>query len=126
MPSRRCLLSILVLIATAVGHAAEPPSGLGATRVAGVVYWDSNENGVRDGDEPGAANVPLNIGYEIIHTGADGRYSQASEKPFLTVSLRVPSGSWPVGPWFQVVEGDRGDVNFGLRRIESRLPFTFV
>lgn len=56
-------------------------SNTGTGQVSGLVYHDLDEDGERDGDEPGISNVVISSDSgETTKTGSDGRY--AFEVPF--------------------------------------------
>lgn len=44
------------------------------TRATGYVFYDANENGVRDSGEKGIANIPVSNGRDVVLTDDDGLY----------------------------------------------------
>lgn len=59
---------------TSATHAAAPMMAIG-----GMVYLDSNRNGVRDAGERGIGGVAVSDGSTIVRTDAAGRYRLGSE-----------------------------------------------
>mgnify|MGYP001595759244 FL=1 len=53
----------------ALPHAPLPAAPLRLRTVSGQVFWDRNGNGVRDLDEPGLGNIPLNVRVSVIGGG---------------------------------------------------------
>ena len=111
------------------------PAATVAEPIWGSVYLDLNANGKRDPGEPGVAQVPITDGVQFVTTGADGSYEMTlAADPILsnggtpTISLRFPSGYWPVTPWFirlsELKPG--GTADFGLRVQKEDLPFLFI
>lgn len=106
-----------------------------AEPIWGSVYLDLNSNGKRDPDEPGLAKVPVTDGVQFVTSGPDGSYElMLAADPILSaggapiISVRFPSGYWPVTPWFiRLSELKPGStVDFGLRPQEQTLPFVFI
>jgi len=60
-------------------------------QVTGVVFRDSNRNGVRDTDEEGIAGVAVTNGQQVTRTERDGSYSLPTREP-MTVSVVKPAG----------------------------------
>ena len=61
--------------------------------VGGYVFEDANQNGQRDADEVGLADVVVTLGGQTQQTGEDGSYLFESIAPgTLSVSAEVPTG----------------------------------
>jgi len=100
---------------------------IGARSVSGTVFWDKNENGTRDADEPGLPGIRLLAGHKVSVTDAEGKYSIFHPEPFHVVSLSFPSGMWPTAGWFRrMTRANETGVDFGLRKEDQALPFLFV
>ncbi len=51
-----------------------PPVHAEPDTATGIVYHDQDEDGTRDGDEPGIEGVRVSNGEQVVRTDADGRY----------------------------------------------------
>jgi len=88
---------------------------MGARSVSGTVFWDKNENGTCDTDEPGLPGIRLLTGHKVSVTDTEGRYSIFHPEPFHVVSLSFPSGKWPTAGWFRrMTKANETSVDFGL------------
>ena len=104
--------------------------------IAGIVFEDRNENGMRDWDEPGIPGVGVGLEMPdfvaIQVTDAEGRYHhEVPAAGLYTLTLSVPDGARPTTPvqlQVLIVQRDDGslssllDANFGLLR---QLPAEF-
>lgn len=63
----------------------------------GVVYHDANRNGVRDGGEPGVADVCVSNGREVVKTGAEGRWKLPVEDDTAFFVIKPRHWAVPVG-----------------------------
>lgn len=41
----------------------------------GYVFWDKNQNGLRDTDEPGLSGISVSNGVDVVKTDAEGKYA---------------------------------------------------
>ncbi len=99
----------------------------GARRAEGIVFWDENANARRDPGEQGVPGVRVTALHQFGISDANGRFSVASEQPFLALSMSWPSGTWPTGSWFELLRQPvQRDIAFGLRREDQKLPLVFV
>lgn len=111
----------LCLVAGAV-HAAE---------LRGVVYHDSNENGVRDSNERGVAQVAVSNGREVVLTDRQGRYTLPVEEDTVIFVIKPSGWRTPTDPktgiaqhyYVHKPEGSP-DVKFGGVAPTGRLPET--
>jgi hypothetical protein len=112
----------IAVLTILIGLAAE----LKATtiRVQGSVYYDSNQNGVKDIDEFGVGGVKLFLNHDDqdISTDERGRYQieTSTEDEYITLSLNqdfLPAGSLLTTPPTQVIGPNHlySDVSFGIR-----------
>ena len=103
--------------------------------VSGLVFEDLNQDGKRDEDEPGIPQVSISDGVGFCQSDGTGLYQMdascdalmpAGSQPILTMSF--PSGWWPTAGWFRRLDEatDPARVDFGLKRQEQSLPFTFL
>jgi hypothetical protein len=91
--------------ATGIRVAALPPAPLPIAplrlrTVSGYVFWDRNGNGVRDLDEPGLGNIPLNVRVSVIgggmttYSGDDGAFVVTVSQGPAYVIQPLPSAGW--------------------------------
>ncbi len=64
---------------------------LGRAGVTGILFFDTNGNGVRDEGEPGVADIPIQVGGWNATTDAHGRFSVWDLFPFESVEIVVDS-----------------------------------
>lgn len=107
----------------ALPPAPPPAAPLRLRTVSGHVFWDRNGNGMRDLDEPGLGNIPLNVRVSVIgggmttYSGDDGAFVvTVSQGPAYVIQ------PLPVAGWFgdeQKVLPDIGadmQIDFALTR----------
>ena len=84
------LLAISFIISTNSVLAQCDSGRAGAQTAQGVVFADSNNNGVREAHETGVANVALSNGCDVTITNGDGRY-EISIAPTEIVFISKPA-----------------------------------
>ena len=84
------LLAISFIISTNSVLAQCDSGRAGAQTAQGVVFADSNNNGVREAHETGVANVALSNGCDVTITNSDGRY-EISIAPAEIVFISKPA-----------------------------------
>ena len=103
---------------------ASGESTASAEPLAGLVFVDRNENGIRDTDERGLAGVAVSDQSAVVITDNEGRFRlehDADGTGLLFVS--VPNGFRSVGSfWTKAVDGAR----FALTPTRDQDTFTFV
>jgi len=74
-------------------HRAEFGNGrsLGRAGITGLVFFDANENGVRDPGEPGLADVVLRVGSRSVTTDSAGRFQAFDFVPFEPAIVEIDS-----------------------------------
>lgn len=117
----------------ALGIAIASPAS--AATVHGLVYDDTNRDGVPSAGEPGIANAVVAFGVSVFATtDASGQFDlHVPDGARGIVWVRVPDGFTP-GPvwarwrWDDTAARDARDLDLGLRRLHtpSRGPLTFV
>lgn len=94
---------------TVATHAAAPTLAVG-----GMVYLDSNRNGVRDAGERGIGGVAVSDGSTIVRTDASGRYRLASEPGRTLFVIKPPQFAFARGLnglsvfWHNLPSGNEG------------------
>jgi len=77
-----------------------PAAPLRLRTVSGHVFWDRNGNGVRDVEEPGLGNIPLNVRVSVIgggmttYSGDDGSFVVTVSQGPAYVIQPLPSAGW--------------------------------
>jgi hypothetical protein len=104
-------LAALVMLFAVVLPAAAQSEG----RIAGIVFADTNANGIRDEDEPGIKDARVNFASEgwdtTINTADDGSFSIDLNPGTWTVTIvELPAGYFePEVASTEVVVADAGD-----------------
>lgn len=114
------LLVTLMLVATLV--AVVPALAQSTGTVSGVVYSDTNGNGVREAGENGVQGVQLTISgasSQTVTTSADGSFNTSLAAGTYTVEVTlVPSGFFPIEEGSSQVTVNAGgtvsDVEFSI------------
>ncbi len=83
------------------------------------VFHDLDEDGVRQGGEPGIADVRFTNGVEVLATDALGELDVWVDRAlYRFATMTIPAGYWPTTDWYHWVPvGTAGPdtVDFGLR-----------
>jgi hypothetical protein len=102
---RQVWFSIAVLLGMSLPASADAPAtaAKGAT-LTGVVFLDSNRDGVRDAGEAGHPGVRITNGIDVQITGTDGRYA-FDETADGFVRITRPDG-FACSHWYRRASGD--------------------
>jgi 3',5'-cyclic AMP phosphodiesterase CpdA len=112
--------SLLLLALTAVLATGAAPRA----DVAGVVYLDTNGNGVRDAGEPGIAGVAVSNQDAVVVTDPTGQFRLATPGTGV-IFVSVPDGYRASGTfWRNAAAGN--PLDFGLVRVPRASSFTFI
>ena len=84
------LLAISFIISGSSLFAQCERSRVGAQIAQGIVFADTNKNGVREADETGIPGVSLSNGCDVVISNSDGRY-EISIAPTEIIFLSKPS-----------------------------------
>jgi outer membrane protein assembly factor BamB len=83
------------------------------------VFHDLDGDGVRQGGEPGLAEIRFTNGEEVHATDVDGKLDLWVDRAvYRFATMTIPSGFWPTTPWYHwVPRGTAGPdtVEFGLK-----------
>ncbi|MDB4914726.1 MAG: putative Ser/Thr protein phosphatase [Gemmatimonadetes bacterium] len=109
----RTVLALLALAASARAQVS----------VAGVVFEDTNGNGVRDPGERGVPNVVVSNQDAVEKTDASGRFGIA-RGPTGIVFVSVPNGFRIVGSFWH--SADERNTDFALEPERAPTSFTFI
>lgn len=125
MGDRRSLRALaLVLPLTLAGAAPGAPP---RADITGLVFVDTNANGVRDGGEPGLPGVAVSDQADVVTTGRDGTFRIPNSSRGV-VFVSVPDTYRPVGSFWQAVDssGSGKPMVFALAPAIPPVDFTFI
>jgi len=123
MKRRIALLCFTLIVST--GY-AQPLTG--ALTVSGYVFVDQNGNGIRDGNEPGIAGVPVSDQVNVVQTDDVGAYQLSGLKGYGFVFISVPSGYKQSKSFWQRVPDVQTNVkmDFAIEKIADLKEFSFI
>ncbi|MDD2706955.1 MAG: metallophosphoesterase [Verrucomicrobiae bacterium] len=110
-------------------------NALAKPEVSGIVFEDSNHNGIPDPDEKGIANVQVSDGLAIAVTDSSGKFRiarPAEDMAAFHVFASIPSGYAPVAytSWFKEInpaETEKKPVSFAfVKSAENQDSFSFI
>ena len=84
-------LSRLMLIAACSGQDSLIAGSTGPEQATGIVFLDSNQNSMRDADEPGIPGVKVSNGREVVACDQNGRYQLPVDDDTILFVIK-PSG----------------------------------
>ena len=128
MQTMRLALAIL-LIACARLPALAAENSADRLSLTGIVFSDTDRNGLPGEGEPGLANIAVSDGDHVAVSDANGRYAlpaNTNERSFVFVT--VPAGYAHTAGFYRPIGTDTADISFGLRAApETKEPeFSFV
>ena len=88
-----------------------PPDDGNPAEISGVVFEDTNGDGVKGAEESGIAGVPVSNGITTVQTDQSGGYSIPKEGYF--VFITTPADYTVSGPWYRSTTG--AQFTFGLK-----------
>ncbi len=96
--------------------------------VSGTVFLDQNENGVRDGEEPGVVDVVVSDQVDAVASDANGGYRLENSRGYGLVFVTLPNGYVSAGPFWRKVPEGTGErrVDFPLQAAPATDEFTFI
>lgn len=92
------------------------------TLIQGTVYYDKNENGIHDKDEPGMAGVSVSDQVQVVVSDAQGRYEIRASKGYGFVLVTSPEGYAPTASWQKVAPTN----DFALTKKNTPASFSFI
>lgn len=107
-----------LLLALSLGFSRQPAS------ITGVVFEDSNGNGVRDSGERGVADVAVSNQDTVVVTDASGAF-RLNSRGTGVVFVSTPNDYRAVGNFWREANGS-APLAFGLARLPQRAGFTFM
>ncbi len=102
--------------------------GVYATNVSGVVFNDTNSNGIKDKNETGIKGVAVSDQITVVLTDANGMYSLAVSKGFGILFISMPQGYKAVKLFYQKIDlsATITQLDFALIKTASPTQFTFI
>jgi hypothetical protein len=120
MNLRQCLVGGLLFAAAASARTQTP------AQVTGVVFEDSNRNGLRDAGERGLGGVAVSNQREVVQSDADGKYSLPGAA-YGIVFVSLPDGyAAPASFWRAVSPSANSPADFALTPSAGSASFTFI
>jgi predicted MPP superfamily phosphohydrolase len=114
----RCILFLLVSL---------PFLTFSQVKLSGTVFADINNNGLRDGSEPGIEGVPVSDQVQITRTDKGGGFQLTSENPQPIIMLTLPEGYKIRNMfWKKISAGHSGPVDFALQKADQKKDFSFI
>lgn len=100
---------------------------LAQQRIEGIVFLDTNNNGVWDKGEGGVRNVPVSDGETIVLTDNEGKYVLETQEENPIVFVSFPSGYFPKKFWQEVKnKGNVEHIDFPLYKINEKSRFFII
>src|SRR5436190_7751175 len=99
-----------------------------AANLSGVVFIDTNGNGVRDGNEQGLRGVSVSDQINVVVTDQNGFYLIPTSKGYGFVFISVPNGYKLMRPFYHRVDlnSSNAHVDFAVTKTSTHTQFTFV
>ncbi|MGE5106181.1 MAG: metallophosphoesterase [Sphingobacteriales bacterium] len=98
------------------------------TAVSGYVFWDSNQNGIKDNNEEGIKNVTVSDQVNVVFSDENGYYLLNSLEGFGIVFISVPNGFAVTKSFWQKISPEQNNtpVNFPLLKTKPVSSFSFL
>lgn len=95
--------------------------------ISGVVFQDTDQNGRRDGREPGLSGVILSDGVAVVRTDSEGRY-RLSSRDDRVLFVTLPQDYHSNGPFYEYLHGhqDGDEIHFPMLRHPSCDQVSFL
>ncbi len=111
--------------------AMQPPPAGYRFKIEGMVFLDSNENGIHDEGEQPVSGIPVSDGKDIVVSGTEGRYVLPnSTRKATTVFISIPAEYKKTTPFYHVVidKDKKQTFDFPLQKMPEQAgdSFTFV
>lgn len=94
--------------------------------VHGIVFEDTDGDGVRDSGEMGIPGVAVTDQVSWTVSGEDGRFRFEALSGYGVVSVSWPDGYFPSGAFWMAAASAQEPLEFGLRRIPAQESFSFL
>jgi hypothetical protein len=93
--------------------------------ITGYVFLDKNNNGLRDKNEEGIADVSVSDLVTVVKTNSDGFYQFISSQRSKFISISLPSGFTAKNSW-QKIDSNETPIDFPLTTFPAKTTFTFI
>ena len=96
--------------------------------IAGFVFEDINQNGIKDKNEAGIKSVAVSNQVDVVTTGNDGSFSLPGANGFGIVFITLPDGYKSVDTFWKTIDSTKkgAPINFPLVKSKPVSSFTFI
>ena len=103
-------------------------SNLSATTISGIVFNDTNGNGLRDKSEVGMKGVVISDQVNVVQTDVNGFYQIPATKGFGFVFISLPQGFKSSRSFYHKIDlgSNNAQVDFPLVKTSTHAQFTFI
>ncbi len=94
--------------------------------VTGFVFFDKNNNGIKDTGEPGIGGVSISDQATVVKTNADGSYQITDAKGYGFVMISIPNGYKSNSFWKRIADNKNVSIDFGVTKTNDVQEFSFI
>lgn len=118
------ILAFLISFSSLNAQTAAPAPA----NISGYVFDDTNNNGIKDGNERGVKDVAISDQVDVATTNDAGFYQLKYASSYGIIFISVPSGYQSPKPFWQRIDSaaGRNQINFPLRKIAAAASFVFI
>lgn len=117
----KIFIGLLIILVSSSGQ-------ISGTSLSGIVFTDTNGNGLRDKNENGIKGVTVSDQVNVVVTDANGFYQIPTAKGFGVVFISLPQGYKATRSFYSKIDLERGNsqVDFALTKIPGPTHFKFI
>lgn len=99
-----------------------------SAQIKGDVFWDKNDNGIKEKGEPGMAGVAVTDGLNVVRTDENGCFNLPGYDNTRFITLTIPDGYRASARHYLPYQGNTNQYTLGLTKsgIESKNGFSFI
>ena len=121
------LISFLYFFATLTENAAAQQNQSKNNIVSGYVFFDSNQNGIKDTNEEAVKNAAVSDQVNVVLTDANGFYQINNTSGYGIIFISMPEGFTAKSFWQKInFEQNNLSVNFPLTKTKLVSSFSFI